>query len=333
MGISIGINGFGRIGRYLLRLWAEETEHPIVAINARSDNAQLAHLFKYDSVHGRFAGSVSHDDDGLIINDRHIRVTRYPIGEWKWKELGVDLVIETSGAVRKREGLLQHIHCGATKAIMAAPAAKADITIVMGVNHDKYDAELHHLISAASCTTNCLAPVASVLHTQFGIEYGLMTTIHAYTMSQRLLDGSQKDWRRARAAGVSMIPTSTGAAKATGLVIPALKGRLDGIAIRVPIANVSTVDLTCSMNKDVNSEMVNAAMKEAAEGCMRTHMGYSEEPLVSIDYVGDTHGGVVDALSTSTIGKRMLKMLIWYDNEAGFTNQLKRLTLMVANSM
>ncbi len=324
----LGINGFGRIGRYLVRLLAEAQELP-VAINARADNASLAHLFKYDSVHGPFRGTVTHDDDGLIINGQHVAVTRARIGEWDWAGLGVDLVVETSGAIKKRPGLAEHIARGAKKVIMSAPVSDADVTIVMGVNDGVYDPASHDVISSASCTTNCLAPVAKVLNDVFGIEHGLMTTIHSYTMSQRLLDGSQKDIRRARAAAMSMIPTTTGAAKAVSLVLPELKGRLDGIALRVPTPNVSIVDLTCSMKRPVSIDEVNAALRANAN----EHYGVSDEPLVSVDYNGDTHGGVVDALSTAVMDGNMLKVLIWYDNEAGFTNQLLRLIHMVEKSL
>ena len=273
----IGINGFGRIGRYLVRLMAERNEFPVV-INARADNASLAHLFKYDSVHHTFKGTVGHDENGVI---------------------------------------------------MSAPVSDADITIVMGVNDGLYDPAKHDVVSSASCTTNCLAPVAKVLNDTFGIEHGLMTTIHSYTMSQRILDGSQKDIRRARAAAMSMIPTTTGAAKAVALVLPELKGKLDGIAIRVPTPNVSIVDLNCVMKRDVTVDEVNAALTAAAND----NFGVSDEPLVSIDYNGDTHGGVVDLLSTSVMSGNMLKVLIWYDNEAGFTNQLLRLITMVGGKM
>ncbi len=324
----LGINGFGRIGRYLVRLLAEAQELP-VSINARADNASLAHLFKYDSVHGPFHGTVTHDDNGLIINGQHVTVTRDKIGEWNWADLGVDLVVETSGAIKKRPGLAEHITRGAKKVIMSAPVPDADITIVMGVNDNRYDPAAHDVISSASCTTNCLAPVAKVLNDVFGIEHGLMTTIHSYTMSQRLLDGSQKDIRRARAAAMSMIPTTTGAAKAVSLVLPELKGRLDGIALRVPTPNVSIVDLTCTMKRTVSIEEVNAALRAHAN----EHYGVSDEPLVSVDYNGDTHGGVVDALSTAVMDGNMLKVLIWYDNEAGFTNQLLRLIHLVEKSL
>ena len=324
----IGINGFGRIGRYLVRLMAERNEFPVV-INARADNASLAHLFKYDSVHHTFKGTVGHDENGIIINGTHIAVTRCKPNEWQWKDYGVDLVVESTGTIKKRAGLAEHMACGAKKVIMSAPVSDADITIVMGVNDGLYDPAKHDVVSSASCTTNCLAPVAKVLNDTFGIEHGLMTTIHSYTMSQRILDGSQKDIRRARAAAMSMIPTTTGAAKAVALVLPELKGKLDGIAIRVPTPNVSIVDLNCVMKRDVTVDEVNAYLTAAAND----NFGVSDEPLVSIDYNGDTHGGVVDLLSTSVMSGNMLKVLIWYDNEAGFTNQLLRLITMVGGKM
>lgn len=333
MALKLGINGFGRIGRYLVRLLAEDNELSIAAINARADNASLAHLFKYDSCHGRFAGEVGHDADGLIVNGRHIAVTRQKINEWRWSEFGIDLAVETSGTVKDRVGLAQHIACGAKKCVISAPGNDADVTIVMGVNHDDYVPAKHDVISAASCTTNCLAPPAKVVHEAFGIKHGLITTVHSYTMSQRLLDGSHKDLRRGRAAALSMIPTTTGAAKATTLVYPALAGKLDGMAVRVPTPNVSLVDLTCELERDTTIEEVNAALKAAAEGPMLGNMGFCEEPLVSIDFMGSTFGGVVDAQCTAVIDKRMLKLIIWYDNEAGFTNQLVRLLRMVGKDL
>lgn len=333
MPVYLGINGFGRIGRYLVRLLASDEHLVIRAINARADNASLAHLFKYDSSHGTFQGSVSHDEDGLIINGRHITVTRNKIGEWQWAKLGIDLAVETTGTIKDRAGLSQHLTCGAKKVIISAPCKDADNTIVMGVNDDSYLAATQEVISAASCTTNCLAPVAKTLHDAFGIKHGLMTTIHSYTMSQRILDGSHKDLRRARAACVSMIPTTTGAARATALVIPALKGKLDGMAVRVPTPNVSLVDLTCEMEKACSVADVNAVLKAAHEGALRENMGYSEEPLVSVDYSGSTYGGVVDAMSTMVLDSHLVKVIVWYDNEAGFTNQLVRLLRMVGNSL
>lgn len=329
MAVRIGINGFGRIGRYLVRLLASDEELQVVAINARADNASLAHLFKYDSSHGTFRGTVDHDDNGLIINGRHIAVTRNKVGEWQWKDLGVALAVETSGTIKDRAGLAQHMACGASKVVISAPCKDADLTVVMGVNQSMYDSAKHDVVSAASCTTNCLAPVAKVLQDSFGIRHGLMTTIHSYTMSQRILDGSHKDLRRARAACVSMIPTTTGAAKATALVIPSLAGKLDGMAVRVPTPNVSLVDFTCELEKACDVAAVNAAIKEAAAGPLLDNMGYSEEPLVSVDYQSSTYGGVVDAMSTMVIDKHLAKIIVWYDNEAGFTNQLVRLLRMM----
>lgn len=333
MAVRLGINGFGRIGRYLVRLLAESEELPVAVINARADNATLAHLFKYDSVHGRFSGTVAHDENGLVINGRHIAVTRCKAGEWAWAAHQAELVVETSGSIKKRDGLAGHLACGAKKVIMSAPVPDADATVVFGVNNDVYDPARHDVISAASCTTNCLAPAAKALNDIFGIERGLMTTIHSYTMSQRILDGSQKDIRRARAAALSMIPTTTGAAKAVSLVIPELKGRLDGTAIRVPTPDVSMVDLVCTLRKQVTVESLNAALKSACEGPFKDTLGFCEEPLVSVDFVGDIHGGVIDALSTTVMDGNMAKLLIWYDNEAGFTNQLVRLCGLVARSM
>ena len=333
MSVSLGMNGFGRIGRYLLRLLADSEDIRITAINARADNASLAHLFKYDSVYGIFPGTVDHDDNGIIINGRHIEVTRCKTGEWEWARLGIDIAVETTGTLKKREDAAQHLQCGAKKVVVSAPCKEADATIVMGVNDDIYDAAAHTVLSAASCTTNCLAPVAKVLNDAFGIRHGLMTTIHSYTMSQRILDGSHKDLRRARAACVSMIPTSTGAAKALALVVPALKGKLDGMAVRVPTPDISLVDLTCELEKPATAEEINAALKAAHDGALHDNMGYCDEPLVSIDFKGSTHGGVVDALSTQVMDGTMAKLIIGYDNESGFTNQLARLLRKVAASL
>ena len=333
MPVNIGLNGFGRIGRYLLRLLADDPELAITAINARADNPSLAHLYKYDSVHRTFQGSVEPNDRGFIVNGRQVDVTRKSMGEWIWGELGVDMVVETTGTLKDGPSLAKHIERGAKKSIISAPGSNVDITVVMGVNHNDYKPAEHHVVSNASCTTNCLAPPAKVLHERFGIRHGLMTTIHSYTMSQRILDGSHKDWRRARAAAVSMIPTTTGAAKAIALVIPELRGKLDGMAVRVPTPNVSMVDLTCELERDASTEEVNAVLKEAASGVMKGFMGYTEEPLVSCDFIGSTYGGVVDAGCTHVMNRRMLKLVLWYDNEAGFTNQLARLLRMMAQGL
>ena len=329
MPVKVGMNGFGRIGRYLLRLMADDKEIQIAAINARADNAALAYLFKYDSTYGTFQGTVDHDENGIIVNGRHITVTRCKAGEWEWERLGVTLAVETTGTIKDREGLAQHLACGAKKVVISAPGKDVDAMIVMGVNHDVYDGAKHSVISAASCTTNCLAPAVKVLHETFGFRHGLMTTIHSYTMSQRILDGTHKDWRRGRAAAVSMVPSSTGAAKAVGQVMPELEGKLNGMSVRIPTFDCSLVDLTCEVEKACDAAAVNAALQAASKGALAENMGYSEEPLVSIDYKGSTFGGVVDALSTQVLDGTMVKLLIWYDNESGFTNQLLRLLRMV----
>lgn len=329
MPVKVGMNGFGRIGRYLLRLMADDKDIQIAAINARADNAALAYLFKYDSTYGTFQGTVDHDENGIIVNGRHIAVTRCKAGEWEWERLGVTLAVETTGTIKDREGLAQHLARGAKKVVISAPGKDVDAMIVMGVNHNTYDGAKHSVISAASCTTNCLAPAVKVLHETFGFRHGLMTTIHSYTMSQRILDGTHKDWRRGRAAAVSMVPSSTGAAKAVGQVMPELEGRLNGMSVRVPTFDCSLVDLTCEVEKACDAATVNAALQAASKGALVDNMGFSEEPLVSIDYKGSTCGGVVDALSTQVLDGTMVKLLIWYDNESGFTNQLLRLLRMV----
>lgn len=329
MPVKVGMNGFGRIGRYLLRLMADDKEIQIAAINARADNAALAYLFKYDSTYGTFQGTVDHDENGIIVNGRHITVTRCKAGEWEWERLGVTLAVETTGTIKDREGLAQHLACGAKKVVISAPGKDVDAMIVMGVNHGTYDGAKHSVISAASCTTNCLAPAVKVLHETFGFRHGLMTTIHSYTMSQRILDGTHKDWRRGRAAAVSMVPSSTGAAKAVGQVMPELEGKLNGMSVRIPTFDCSLVDLTCEVEKACDAAAVNAALQAASKSALAENMGYSEEPLVSIDYKGSTFGGVVDALSTQVLDGTMVKLLIWYDNESGFTNQLLRLLRMV----
>ena len=329
MPVKVGMNGFGRIGRYLLRLMADNQDIQIAAINARADNAALAYLFKYDSTYGTFQGTVDHDENGIIVNGRHIAVTRCKAGEWEWKRLGVTLAVETTGTIKDAEGLAQHLACGAKKVVISAPGKDVDAMIVMGVNHHIYDGAKHNIISAASCTTNYLAPAVKVLHDTFGFRHGLMTTIHSYTMSQRILDGTHKDWRRGRSAGVSMVPSSTGAAKAVGIVMPELEGKLNGMSVRVPTFDGSLVDLTCEVEKACDAAAINAALQAASKGALAENMGFSEEPLVSIDYKGSTYGGVVDALSTQVLDGTMVKLLIWYDNESGFTNQLLRLLHMV----
>jgi len=326
MATKIGVNGFGRIGRYLTRILADDKDLQIAAINARAGNEELARLLKHDSVHRNFRGDVGIWEHGITVNGRQIVVTRQNAGEWKWGDLNIDLVTDTTGKFVDREKACHHLACGAQKIVISAPAKNPDCTIVMGVNEHEYDPAKHHVISSASCTTNCLAPVAKALNDAFGIKHALMTTVHSYTMSQRILDGSHKDARRARAACVSLIPTTTGAARATTAVLPELKGKLDGYAIRVPTPDGSIVDLTCELEKSVTREEVNALLKSKASEAM----GYTEEPLVSVDYLGDTHGGVVDGLLTQVLDNNMLKVVVWYDNEAGFTNQLVRLLKLVA---
>lgn len=325
MAIRAAINGFGRIGRNVLRSAKQsgQTEIDFVAVNDLTDSATLAHLLRYDSVHGRYPGTVEVSDNGLVVDGDEIRVLseRDP-AKLPWSELGVDIVIESTGHFRDRDGAGKHIEAGAKKVIISAPGKNEDITIVLGVNEDQYDADQHHVVSNASCTTNCLAPVVKVLTESFGFRHGLMTTIHAYTNDQRILDLPHKDLRRARAAAVSMIPTTTGAAKATGLVLPEVQGRIDGMAIRVPTADVSIVDLVAELDKDVTEDEVNAAFRAAADGPMKGILGVSDEPLVSIDYTSDPHSSTVDALSTAVMDGRMVKVLSWYDNEWGYSSRV-----------
>ncbi|MGE4298061.1 MAG: type I glyceraldehyde-3-phosphate dehydrogenase [Desulfovibrionaceae bacterium] len=330
MPVRIGLNGFGRIGRYLTRLLAGETGLELVAVNARADNAQLAHLLRYDSVHGRFTGTVEADGDGFTVGGRRVRVVRGKPGAWQWGDLGVDIVVESTGAFRDRASCEAMLASGCGKVVISAPGQNPDRTIVMGVNDHELLAE-DRIISNASCTTNCLAPVALALHEAFGVERGLMTTIHAYTMSQRILDGTHKDLRRARAAAVNMLPTTTGAAKAVAQVIPALAGRLDGMAVRVPTPDGSLVDLTVELGRDTSAHEINEVLRRAATERFAGIMGYSDEPLVSSDYIGTTYAGVVDGLCTSVMRDRLAKVIIWYDNESGFTNQLLRLVRKVAH--
>ena len=320
MTIQVGINGFGRIGRNLLRAALGDPEINFVAVNDLTDPKTLSHLLKYDSVHGRFEGEVEAGDGEIVVNGKAIKVLseRDPTN-LPWEELGVEVVIESTGIFTKRPGAEKHLKAGAKKVIISAPATDEDITIVLGVNDDKYDPAKHHIISNASCTTNCLAPVAKVLHEKFKINHGLMTTTHAYTNDQKILDLPHSDLRRARAAAVSMIPTSTGAAKAVSLVLPELKGRLDGMAIRVPTQDVSVVDLVAEVDSEVTAEEVNTALREAAEGPLKGILEYTEEPLVSVDYLGNPASSTVDALSTKVIGTKMVKVLSWYDNEWGFS--------------
>ncbi len=324
MTVKIAINGFGRIGRNVLRAIMTDTEKygniDVVSINDLTDAKTLAHLFKYDSVFGIFNGDVSVDGDAIVVNGKKIKVhSEKDPRQLPWKAESVEVVLECTGIFRDKEKAGYHIQAGAKKVIISAPAKDEDITIVLGVNEDKYIKDEHHIISNASCTTNCLAPVAKVLNDEFGIEYGTMTTIHSYTNDQRILDLPHSDLRRARAAALSMIPTTTGAAKAVALVIPELKGKLDGGAMRVPTPDVSIVDFVCMVKKDVTKEEISAALKKAADGPMKGILEFCEEELVSIDFTGNNHSSIVDAPSTVVMGNRMVKVLSWYDNEWGYS--------------
>lgn len=331
MSITVGINGFGRIGRVFFRGLLDHSDINVVAINDLTDPRTLAHLLKYDSVHGRFAGTVEAKAESIVVNGKEINVTaeRDP-ANLPWKELGVEYVIESTGFFRDREGASKHIAAGAKKVIISAPAKEPDLTVVMGVNEEGYDPKEHHIVSNASCTTNCLAPVAKVINDNFGIRHAQMTTIHSYTNDQSLLDAPHKDLRRARAAAVSMIPTTTGAARAVALVIPELKGKIDGMAIRVPTFNVSVVDLTVDLEKDADEAQVNEAFKEAARGRMRGFLDYTEDPVVSIDMNGYPCSSVVDGTLTKVLGKRLLKVLSWYDNEGAYCCRLRDLLHFMA---
>ena len=321
MGVKIGINGFGRIGRNVYRALRERgSDLEVVAVNDITAASTLAHLLKYDTVFGRFPGEVGHDDDSITVGGRTVRVLaeRDP-QRLPWGDLGVDVVIESTGLFTDATKARGHIDAGARKVVISAPAKNEDVTICMGVNHTLYDPAQHHVVSNASCTTNCLAPVAKVLHERFGIESGLMTTVHAYTSDQRLLDAPHKDLRRARAAAASIIPTSTGAAKAVALVLPELKGKFHGMALRVPTPDVSLVDLTATLGRDATVEDVNDELREAADGELQGILAVSDEPLVSIDFVHNPHSSIVDAPSTMAIAGRSVKVLAWYDNEWGYS--------------
>jgi len=331
MAIRIGINGFGRIGRNVLRASLRDPALEFVAINDLTDAKTLAYLLKYDSVHGTLDASVETKDNQIIVDGKPIKVLAVKDPkELPWKELNVDVVIESTGRFTDRESAGKHITAGAKQVIISAPATDPDVTIVLGVNDGTFDPKTHHIISNASCTTNCLAPVAKVLLENFGIKHGVMTTIHSYTNDQQLLDLPHKDLRRARAAGMSMIPTSTGAAKALHLVIPQLKGKLDGLAIRVPTPNVSLVDLTVETEKDCTAAEVNAAFKKAADGPLKNILLYSEDPIVSIDKKGDPHSATLDAPLTNVVDKRMVKVTAWYDNEWGYSCRVRDLIKVTA---
>jgi glyceraldehyde 3-phosphate dehydrogenase len=320
MAIRVAINGFGRIGRCAFRIAMNRPEIEIVAINDLTDAKTLALLLKRDSVHGNLSESVEAEDGAIVVDGKRIRILaeRSPKA-LPWRDLQVDVVLESTGLFCDREGASGHLEAGAKKVVISAPAKKPDLTVVLGVNDDKYDKATHHIVSNASCTTNCLAPVTKVVHDTFGIVHGLMTTIHSYTNDQRVLDLPHKDPRRARAAALSMIPTTTGAAKAVAEVLPELAGRLDGMAIRVPTPNVSVIDAVYTVSRDTTAEEVNAALKAAAGGPMKGILAVSEEPLVSVDFNGDAHSSTVDAALTKVMDRRMVKVIAWYDNEWGYS--------------
>jgi glyceraldehyde 3-phosphate dehydrogenase len=332
MALKVAINGFGRIGRMVLRAGLSRKDMDFVAINDLTDPETLAHLLKYDSSQGRLEADVSVTEHSLILNGKEVQIYQEKDpSKIPWKDVGAEFVFECTGLFRDKEKASAHLDAGAKKVIISAPAKDPDATIVMGVNQEEYDPQKHHVVSNASCTTNCLAPVCKVLLDNFGIEKGLMTTTHAYTGDQRLLDFPHRDLRRARAAALSMIPTTTGAAKAVSLVLPQLAGKLNGMAIRVPTPNVSVVDLVVQLSKPATADEVNKAMKEAAEGDLKGILAYCEEPLVSIDFNGSTVSSTVDSLSTMVIGD-MLKVLSWYDNEFGYSCRMIDLALHMAGS-
>jgi glyceraldehyde 3-phosphate dehydrogenase len=331
MAVKVGINGFGRIGRNLFRAAYEAgTDLEFVAVNDLIDTEMIAHLLRYDTVLGRFQGEIEATDDGIKVDGAEIKVLneRDP-ANIPWGDLGVEVVIESTGLFTKREDAQKHLDAGAKKVIISAPATDPDITVALGVNFEAYDPEKHNIISNASCTTNCLAPVAKVLNDTVGIERGLMTTIHAYTADQRLQDMPHKDYRRARAAAVNLIPTSTGAAKAIGLVIPELQGKLNGVSIRAPVITGSLVDLTCDVARETSVEEVNSAMKEAAEGPLGGILEYTEDPIVSTDIVTDPHSSVFDAEQTAVLDGKFVKLFSWYDNEWGYSNRCVELAAKV----
>ena len=334
MTTRVGINGFGRIGRNFFRAALEQgADIEIVAVNDLTDNKTLAHLLKYDSITGRFQGEVSYDDEGIVVDGKHIKVLaqRNP-ADLPWGELGVEVVVESTGFFTDGEKAKAHIEAGAKKVVISAPAKNVDGTFVMGVNEADYDNATMNIVSNASCTTNCLAPLAKVLEENFGIERGIMTTIHSYTGDQRVLDAPHKDLRRARAAALNMIPTKTGAAQAVALVLPALAGKFDGLAVRVPTPTGSLTDLTFIAKKEVSVEAVKAAVKAAAEGELKGVLEYTEDPIVSTDIVGNPHTSIFDATETKVIGN-LVKVLSWYDNEWGYSNALVRLTALVGSKL
>ena len=335
MAVRVGINGFGRIGRQSLKAIIERTSGiDVVAVNDLVDTEMNALLFRYDSTYGRYEGTVDHTDDALIVDGREIEVLKEKDpAALPWQDLGVDIVIESTGLFTDAEKARAHIDAGARKVIISAPAKKEDVTIVLGVNEDMYDPEQHHIISNASCTTNCLAPVAKVVQDEFGIVRGLMNTIHSYTNDQRILDVAHKDPRRARSAGQNIIPTTTGAARALALVIPELKGKFDGFSLRVPTPTVSVIDFTAELDKPASAEALNDAFRAAEAGSMKGILGVTDEPLVSMDFKGDSRSSIVDSRSTMVIGERLVKVVAWYDNEWGYSCRVADLVAYVAERL
>ncbi len=331
MAIKVAINGFGRIGRNVFRAALGDRELEFVAVNDITNAKTLAHLLKYDSIHGVLQAEVQAKDDAIVVNGREVKICaqRDPAA-LPWKELGVQVVIESTGRFTDKAGASKHLQAGVKKVIISAPAKDPDVTIVLGVNEKMYDPDKHAIISNASCTTNCLAPIAKVIMENFGIRHGLMTTIHSYTNDQQILDLPHEDLRRARAAALSQIPTSTGAAKAVGLVLPALQGKMHGLAIRVPTANVSLVDLVAETERVVTVEEVNAALRKAADGELKGILGFCEEPLVSVDFCGNSLSSIVDGLSTSVVDGTLIKVLSWYDNEWGYSSRIHDLVKYIA---
>lgn len=335
MSVKVAINGFGRVGRYLVRVCAGREDIEVVAINSRANPEVLAHLLRYDSVHGPFPGKVEVKDNFLIVNGMEIVITSVTgdLNALPWGDMGVDIVFESTGKFRKKAECSGHLDAGAKKVIIAAPGKGVDGTFVMGVNEQSYDPQKHHIVSNASCTTNCLAPVVKVLHDAFKINRGFMTTIHAYTMDQRLLDGSHKDLRRARAAALSIIPTTTGAARAVTEVIPDLKGKMDGVALRVPTPNVSVVDFVGEVSRNVTIAEVNEALKTASRGPLKDIMAFCEEELVSVDFTSSPYSSIVDAPLTNVIDGNLVKIFAWYDNESGYACRMRDLAIYMGKKL
>lgn len=332
--VRVGINGFGRIGRNVFRIAQAHPDMEIVAVNDLTDAKTLAHLLKYDSVHGTFEGEIKAGENSIMVNGREVKVSaeRDP-AKLPWRDFGVEIVIESTGRFTKRDDAAKHLEAGARKVIISAPATGEDITVVMGVNDEMYAPAKHHVLSNASCTTNALAPVVKVLHRAFGVELGMMTTVHSVTNDQQILDLPHKDLRRARAAGMSMIPTTTGAAKAVSLVMPEMKGKLTGFAVRVPTPNVSLVDLTAELARAAGKDEINSVLRQASEEDLKGILAYSEEPLVSRDYNGNSNSSIVDAALTLVIGDKLAKVVAWYDNEWGYSSRVVQLAAFVAGRL